>query len=137
MAVAGVGWDIYSLAGRRQADALAATAANFVLAVPVLVLGILMLPVSPDATPATTQGLSLAVLSGAVTSGLGYTLWYALLPSLGAARAAVAQLTVPLIAAAGGMVALGEALTWQFGVAAVLVLGGVALASRQSGLTRR
>ena len=137
MAAAGVGWGIYSLAGRRQPDALAATAANFVLAVPVLVLGILMLPVSPDATPATTQGLSLAVLSGAVTSGLGYTLWYALLPSLGAARAAVAQLTVPLIAAAGGVVALGEALTWQFGVAAVLVLGGVALASHQSGLTRR
>lgn len=137
MALAGAGWGLYSLAGRRQSDALAATAANFVLAVPVLMLGVLLLPVSPEAMPPTSRGLALAVLSGAVTSGLGYALWYALLPQLGAARAAVAQLTVPVIAAAGGFALLGEAPSWRFGMAAVLVLGGVALASRQSGLTRR
>ena len=137
MALAGAGWGVYSLAGRRQADALAATAANFVLAVPVLMLAVVLLPVSPEALPATPQGLGLAVLSGAVTSGMGYALWYALLPSLGAARAAVAQLTVPLIAAAGGAVLLAEMPSLRFGVAALLVLGGVALASRQSGLTRR
>ena len=137
MALSGIGWGLYSLAGRRQSDALAATAANFVLAVPVLMLGLLLLPVSPEAMPPTLRGLALAVLSGAVTSGLGYALWYTLLPQLGAARAAVAQLTVPLIAAAGGFALLGEDPSWRFGAAAVLVLGGVALASRQSGLTRR
>ncbi len=137
MALAGAGWGIYSLAGRRQADALAATAANFLLAAPVLLLGVALLPMSAGAVPTTMRGLGLAVLSGAVTSGMGYALWYALLPSLGAARAGVAQLTVPLIAAAGGAVLLAEVPSWRFAMAAVLVLGGVALASRQSGLTRR
>jgi drug/metabolite transporter (DMT)-like permease len=105
--------------------------------VPVLILCVTLLPVSPEAMAPSSQGLALAVLSGAVTSGLGYALWYALLPSLGAARAAVAQLTVPLIAAAGGAVLLAEVPGWRFAVAAVLVLGGVALASRQNSLTRR
>ena len=136
MACAGVGWGLYSLAGRRQGDALAATAANFVLAVPVLVLLVAVWP-GAQGVALTPQGVWLAVLSGAVTSGLGYALWYALLPGLGAARAAVAQLTVPVIAAAGGAALLAEAPGWRFGMAALLVLGGVALASRQSGLTRR
>jgi drug/metabolite transporter (DMT)-like permease len=74
-------------------------------------------------------GLALAVISGAITSGLGYTLWYAILPQLGAARAAVAQLTVPVIAAVGGAALLAEAPGWRFVLAAGLVLGGVALAS--------
>ncbi|MBC7141326.1 MAG: DMT family transporter, partial [Rhodobacteraceae bacterium] len=67
-------------------------------------------------------------VSGALTSGLGYALWYAVLPALGAARGGVAQLTVPLVALAGGMVFLGEALTLRFLFSAVLVLGGVAIA---------
>ncbi len=137
MAVAGVGWGVYSLAGRGQADALAATAANFVLALPVMGLVLLALPVSLDGTASTPTGLMLAVLSGAVTSGLGYALWYGVLPALGAGRAAVAQLTVPVIAALGGAMLLGEAVGMRFGLASVLVLGGVALASRQSGLRRR
>jgi drug/metabolite transporter (DMT)-like permease len=77
----------------------------------------------------TAWGVVLAVLSGAVTSGLGYALWYAVLPALGAARAGVAQLTVPLIAAAGGAVLIGEGVGWRFALAAALVLGGVLLAS--------
>ncbi len=123
MALAGIGWGIYSLAGRGQADALGATAWNFALAVP---LGLLVL--RADMTAATGTGIGLAVLSGAVSSGLGYALWYAVLPQLGAARAAVAQLTVPLLAALGGVVLLGEGLGLRFGLAAVLVLGGVAVA---------
>ena len=137
MAVAGVGWGVYSLAGRGQADALAATAANFVLALPVMGAILLLLPISPDRVPHTGFGLMLAVLSGAITSGLGYALWYAVLPALGAARAAVAQLTVPVLAAAGGALLIGEGVGLRFVLAAALVLGGVALASRQSGLTRR
>lgn len=125
MAFAGIGWGMYSLAGRRTGDPLAATGANFLLAVPIA-LGVWALH-GADAWSA--QGVALATLSGAVTSGLGYALWYRLVPQLGASRAAVAQLTVPIIAAAGGL-ALGEALSLRFVVSAALVLGGVAVASR-------
>lgn len=125
MATAGVGWGIYSLAGGGNTDALAGTAVNFVLAVPVMTL----FWAGMGAAPLIGPGVWLAVVSGAVTSGLGYALWYAILPGLGAQRAAVAQLTVPVIAAAGGALLLGEGLGWRFMLAALLVLGGVALAS--------
>ena len=72
-------------------------------------------------------GVVLAVVSGAVTSGLGYVAWYAVLPSLTAARASVLQLTVPLIAAGGGVLILGEQISLRFALAAVMILGGVAL----------
>ncbi|MBL9050648.1 MAG: DMT family transporter [Tabrizicola sp.] len=133
MALAGLGWGAYSLAGRRQRDAQTATAVNFILAAPVMFLLYAsqlwwadMMIVEP---PEHRYGLVLAILSGAVTSGLGYALWYAILPALGAARAAVAQLTVPLLAMAGGALTLGELPGWRFWLATVLVLGGVALAS--------
>jgi drug/metabolite transporter (DMT)-like permease len=134
MAVAGVGWGLYSLAGRGAADPLAATAWNFLLSVPlVLPLGLVGRVVLPDAT-----GVALAVVSGAATSGLGYALWYAILPRLGAARAAVAQLTVPVLAALGGATLLAELPGLRFWLASVLVLGGVALASLPyRGLTSR
>jgi drug/metabolite transporter (DMT)-like permease len=125
MALAGVGWGIYSLAGRRAGDALAATAANFTLAVPIAVV----IWVLQAQAQAQAQGIALAVVSGALTSGLGYALWYQLVPQIGASRAAVIQLTVPVLAAAGGL-ALGEPLSLRFVISAVLVLGGVALASR-------
>ncbi len=124
MALAGVGWGIYSLAGRRQGDALAATAWNFILALPV---GLVVLAVLPGHWSA--DGVVLAVLSGSVASGLGYALWYQVVPQLGAGRAAVAQLTVPLIAALAGAVVLAELPGPMFWLAAALVLGGVAVAS--------
>jgi drug/metabolite transporter (DMT)-like permease len=127
MAAAGVGWGLYSLAGRGVPDALAATAANFGLALPLGVIAGLALGMTPGT--ATGAGLGLAVLSGAVTSGLGYALWYAILPALGAGRAAVAQLTVPLIAAGGGALLLAEGVGLRFALAAALVLGGVLWAS--------
>lgn len=125
MAAAGVGWGVYSLAGRGAVDPLAATAWNFLLSVPV----VLPLGLAVGGAPADGVGLALAVVSGAVTSGLGYALWYAVLPQLGAARAAVAQLTVPVIAGLGGAVLLAEWPEPRVWLAAVLVLGGVALAS--------
>jgi drug/metabolite transporter (DMT)-like permease len=127
MALAGVGWGIYSLAGRGERDALAATAANFSLAVPFGLTLWFLVPV--QAAALTMPGAALAVVSGAIASGMGYALWYAVLPQLGAARAAVAQLTVPLIAAAGGVLLIGEAVSWRFAASAALVLGGVALAA--------
>ena len=124
MAMAGLGWGIYSLAGRGQSDALAATAWNFLLALP---LGLAVLALWPGSW--SVVGVALAVLSGAVTSGLGYALWYAVVPQLGAGRAAVAQLSVPLLASGGGFALLGEAPGPGFWLACGLVLGGVGLAS--------
>jgi drug/metabolite transporter (DMT)-like permease len=137
MAGAGFGWGVYSLAGRGAADPVAATAWNFVLAVPVMAGLMLIWPADPAIGPAQARGLWLAVVSGAVTSGLGYALWYAVIPGLGVARAAVAQLTVPVLAALGGALVIGEAVGWRFWAASALILGGVAVASRQSGLTNR
>ena len=127
MALAALGWGIYSLNGRRTTDALAATAGNFVAAAPICVLAVLVLG-HPDIAPSAT-GIGLAVVSGAVTSGLGYALWYAVLPRLEASLAALAQLTVPVIAMAGGMALLDERVGPATLMAAALVLAGVALGS--------
>ena len=131
MVLAALGWGIYSLAGRVSGEPLRATAANFLIATPICFAVMALLPVSPDAVPPTQWGLTLAVISGVVTSACGYALWYLVLPQLEASMAAVAQLTVPVIAMAGGMVFLGESLTLTFVVASVLVLGGVALSLPQ------
>ena len=123
MAAAGLGWGVYSLAGRRQSDALAGTAWNFLLALPFGLIALVFW-----AGGWSGEGVALAVISGAVTSGLGYALWYRVVPELGAGRAGVAQLSVPLIAAAGGFGLIGEMPGPQFWLAAILVLGGVGLA---------
>lgn len=120
MMAAAVGWGIYSLIGRQAGDPLTATATNFVLAAPV---GLLVWALLPDAV--SGRGAWLAVISGMVTSGLGYALWYRVLPGLPAAVAAVAQLSVPVIAMAGGVAFLGEVPGPRFVVAAGLVMGGV------------
>lgn len=127
MAAAGIGWGVYSLLGRRQSEPLSATASNFVIAA-VVAFPALPLVLWGGNTPGlTTEGLALAIASGAVASGMGYSLWYMLLPRLGASLGAVVQLTVPLIATAGGVALLGETLSAKFAVAAALVLGGVGL----------
>ena len=122
MAFAGLGWGIYSLVGRGVADPLKETAANFVCAAPItlFVFAVLLDDV-------TMRGLLLAVISGALTSGLGYALWYALLPKIEASVAALAQLTVPIIAAFGGALILAEPPTTRLIIASVVVLGAVAL----------
>ena len=131
MVAAGVGWGVYSLAGRKAADPLAETAANFLAAAP---LALLVWAIVPDEL--STKGTILAVISGAVSSGLGYALWYSVLPRLQASVAALAQLTVPVIAVAGGVVLLGEGLTLRLVLASAVILGGVAmgvLAQRRIG----
>ena len=125
MSVAAVGWGVYSLFGRRPGPPLSKTAANFILALPV---AILIAVLFPDAQGTSGRGIALAVASGALASGVGYALWYSVLPRLDATLAAVAQLTVPIIALSGGIVFLGEPLTFRFLVAAVLIMGGVLLA---------
>ena len=124
MATAALGWAVYSLNGRRAGEALSATAASFVLAVPICALAAILYP---DDTRATGTGLLLAVLSGAVTSGLGYAAWYSLLPRVTATAASLTQPSVPVIVLIGGALLLGEAVAPATLVAAALVLGGVAL----------
>ncbi|WP_299647948.1 DMT family transporter [uncultured Tateyamaria sp.] len=123
MVVAGLGWAAYTLVGKGAKDPLAATAANFVLTLPILAA--LLLGAGLHAAP---SGIALAIISGAVTSGLGYALWYSILPRLAGQAAAVIQLSVPIIAIAGGALLLGEALTLSLAFAAALVVGGIAVA---------
>ncbi|QDU65441.1 DMT family transporter [Engelhardtia mirabilis] len=121
MVVAGVAWGGYSLLGRGVASPVRATARNFVLAgVP----GVGLFALGSGRIDG--EGLVLACLSGALTSGVGYVIWYAALRGLTRTRAAVVQLAVPVVAAAGGVVLLGEATTPRLLAAGVLTLGGVA-----------
>ena len=124
MVLAGAAWGVYSLRGRGAGDPTLVTAGNFWrAAVMALVLSVVMQAnMSWDA-----EGVAYAVASGAVTSGLGYALWYSVLPSLKATQAATIQLSVPVIAALGGVALLGEVMTEQFVLASVATLGGIAL----------
>lgn len=125
MAVSGLAWGVYSLRGRGAGDPLGHTAGNFLRSVPFAVaIGLATLPLAH----LTAHGVGLAILSGAVTSGLGYVAWYAALRNLTATRAALVQLSVPVIAAIGGMLFLAEAITLRLIIASALVLGGIGLA---------
>lgn len=134
MAVAGIGWAIYTIIGRRAADPLAATAANFLLCLPMLMILLVGKGLFFSAT-----GIALGIICGGLTSGLGYALWYSVLPRLDGATAAVVQLSVPVIAIAAGALLLGEALTLPLLVSAVLVVGGIgwAVSAKSAPADRR
>ncbi|MBM9594434.1 DMT family transporter [Rhodobacteraceae bacterium MCCB 386] len=137
MAAAALGWGIYSLIGRTARDPLGATAANFVLSTPLLALALVIAALGGGLGGVTPRGAVLAMVSGAVTSGLGYALWYRVLPSLPRTTAALAQLSVPLIAALGGAVLLGEAVTPRLAVAAALIAAGVTIGTVSLGGRQR
>jgi drug/metabolite transporter (DMT)-like permease len=124
MLLAGVAWGIYSLRGKRETKPANATAGNFLRAVPFAAgTSIVLFPwANLDRT-----GTGYAVLSGAITSGLGYVIWYAALRGLSATSAATVQLSVPVLAATGGILLLGETITLRYLVASIAVLGGIAL----------
>ncbi len=124
MLAAGVAWGVYSLRGRGADDPVAVTAGNFVRAVPfAVILGLGMLGrQAPD-----RAGIAYAIVSGALASGVGYVIWYAALPRLSATTAATVQLSVPLIAAYGGIVFLAEPVTLRLVFAALAILGGIAM----------
>ena len=125
MAIAGVSWGAYSLRGRAAGPPLQATARNFAAAAPLALIASLLFWPSAHAS---TSGLLLATASGAITSGLGYVAWYAALPSLTPARAAIVQLAVPPLASFLGVVLLSETLTSRLLLAAPMILGGIAIA---------
>jgi len=124
MAIAAVGWGLYSLFGRGVIEPLAATGWNFVYCLPVVLIAHV---IWPDSIVASGQGVALAMISGGLTSALGYALWYYLLPILGATKGALTQLSVPAIALALGAVLLSEAVTWSAILSATLILGGIAV----------
>jgi drug/metabolite transporter (DMT)-like permease len=132
MIAAGVGWGLYSLRGRGARHPIRATAGNFVRCLPFTVaFSALALATSAQVT---LRGAVLAAVSGAVTTGLGYCLWYAVLPSLGAARGAIVQLSVPVIAAIGAIGLLDEPLRRDVAIGGAIILGGLALALWQRRL---
>lgn len=127
MLAAGVAWGVYSLGARSSGEPLVTNAASFACSVPMalVVQGMGFWTMPPRVT---AQGLALAVVSGAVTSGLGYATWYAALRGLTAAQAAIVQLSVPPLAALGAVALLGEALGVRLIVSGAAVLGGIAVA---------
>jgi drug/metabolite transporter (DMT)-like permease len=127
MAVAGVAWAVYTLVGRGTTNPLAANARSFLWSAPLAIALVLYVMLSRSDAPPSGRGIALALVSGAVTSGLGYAVWYRALPSLTVTQAAVAQLSVPVIAALGAVAVLGEAVSSRLVVAGALVLSGVGL----------
>ena len=124
MAVGGVAWGLYTLMGKSSANPLSDTAYNFTRSLPlVLVMGLFFLQDSH----LSSKGILLAVLSGAIASGIGYTVWYMALRGLSATLAAVSQLSVPVIAAVGGVVFSSETISFRFILSSAMILGGIAL----------
>jgi drug/metabolite transporter (DMT)-like permease len=129
MVLAGIAWGIYSLLGRGSTRPLENTAANFWRALPLGLAWALLQYSSLSINPA---GWLYATLSGALTSGIGYAIWYHVVPTLRASQAAGVQLSVPLIAVFMGWLLLGESITWPLIVACIMILGGMALVLRSA-----
>lgn len=124
MTIAGMAWGLYTLKGRGSAAPLMDTAYNFIRTLPLV--GIVLLLSVPHANY-STQGIVLAILSGGIASGIGYTIWYIALDGLTATQAAVVQLFVPVIAALGGVIFVAEPITLRLTLAGLLILGGILL----------
>lgn len=130
MALAGVGWGIYTLAGKKSTNALQSTTANFGFGSLVILALLSLLAFIPSVTEQisiTKQGLIYAVLSGAVASGVGYSLWYYVVKKLNTVVASIAQLSVPVIATLGGVLVLSEPVTMQFVISSTVILLGISL----------
>ena len=124
MGLAGISWGLYSLLGRGVQDPVGVTTGNFVRSVP---FTLLVSAVAFRSLELSGSGVLLAMASGDLTSGLGYVIWYAALPGLSATRAATVQLSVPVLAAVGGVLFLFETVTVRLLFSAVLILGGIGL----------
>jgi drug/metabolite transporter (DMT)-like permease len=122
MAGAGIAWGAYTLRGRGSTSPFADTAGNFIFAVPGALVALI---IYWQSFHLSREGIVLAVLSGAVASGIGYTVWYAALKDHTSTSAAIVQLSVPVIAAAGGILFLSELGSLRLYIAAGLILGGI------------
>lgn len=126
MCGSGIAWALYTLRGQHGGDPTHATALNFIFSIP-FALFFSVIGVSYATATLDTSGVVYAVLSGAITSGMGYAIWYAVLPSMKASTAASLQLSVPIIAALAGVLLLDEILTVRLSIASICILGGVGL----------
>lgn len=124
MAISGIAWGIYSIRGTKSVNAITDTTGNFLKSTPILLLLLPSFFISVHATP---TGYILAILSGTVTSGLGYAVWYYVLPNLKSTVAAISQLSVPVFAAFGGVFLLDEMISLRLIVASIAILGGITL----------
>ena len=128
MAISGICWGAYSLAGRSGGDSLLRTADNFIGTLPLAIIACgFYLWLGPFEIHLSQSGIALAVISGAVTSGIGYAIWYSAVRGLSAAQGGIVQLSVPIIAAIGGVIFVSEPLSARFYVSALFILGGIAL----------
>lgn len=125
MILSGIGWGFYSLVGRGSKTPLIDTANNFLRTTPYVITVILIAYFMFDNILLTQQGVLLAIASGAIMSGLGYAIWYSALPRLTVTQASIPQLSVPIIAAIGGVLFSNEVITQQLVISSILVLGGV------------
>lgn len=124
MLIAGVAWAVYTLRGKGVGNPTRITAGNFLRA---MLFAILLSVLLHSSASLEVAGIWYAIVSGAVASGVGYAIWYSVLPVLKAATAATVQLSVPVIAALGGIIFLGESITVRFVFTSVAILGGIAL----------
>ena len=134
MTIAGIGWGIYTLNGQGSKDPLKDTAYNFIRTFPFLIL--LFLFTMKDISY-SLEGILLAVISGTVTSGIGYTIWYIALRGLTNVQSAVVQLLVPVIAAFGGVVFVSEVITFRLSLASLLILGGILVVTLGKKFTKK
>jgi drug/metabolite transporter (DMT)-like permease len=132
MVAAGLAWGVYSLRGKGEGDPTRVTAGNFLRATPIALLLWLLLW---QRAVFDVTGIGFALASGALTSGIGYAIWYSVLPHLAATKAATVQLSVPVLAALGGVLLLGEPITLRLVWASAAIIGGIALVilRRESG----
>lgn len=124
MVLSGIGWAMYSIAGKNMQNPLASTLANFVMAIPFVLLAYVVFYTNSFALP---QGILLAVLSGGLASSGAYVLWYAIVKQIDRLTASSVQLSVPCLAILGGSLFIGETLSWRMIISAVIVLTGIAL----------
>lgn len=136
MLSAGVAWGVYSLRGKGAGDPTKVTAGNFLRAVPIAAALSLLSLLTHNGATWDAAGFGFAVASGALASGIGYAIWYTALPELKGTKAAIVQLSVPVLAASGGILFLGEVVTLRLVLASVAILGGIALVilERQNAL---
>lgn len=124
MTLSGIGWGMYSLRGKKSKDPLVDTAYNFLRSLPFLIILFYFLA---EEGHYSSKGVLLALLSGIVTSGIGYTIWYLALRGLNSIQASIVQLLVPVLAAIGGVVFVGELISFRLMAAALMILGGILL----------
>lgn len=134
MIVSGLAWAAYTLIGRGSRAPVEDTAGNFIrllpISIPLIIAGLFV-------QAPTSLGLAYAIVSGAISSGLGYAIWYAVLPSISRSRAAFVQLTVPALAAIGAVIVLSEPVTLRLVLSSTGILGGAALALWAAGLRQK